>query len=244
MSAPLLSIIVPAFNEEAFLPKCLARIRAAFGMQARLSDAYEIIVCDNNSSDRTAAIALEHGCRVVFEPVNHIGRARNAGASMARGEWLLFVDADCWPPPGLVADLENVLGDECIGCGATIHIVDGPWWFRRAWQSKNLSMRLFKWCPGGFLLCRKTAFERLGGFDLQLFIFEEADFVKRLKALGRARKQRFVILHRHPFCASGRKGSRYGFWSWLGTALRFWASPSTCARDRDFAAKWYDSRGR
>ena len=62
----------------------------------------ELIVCDNNSSDATPAIAAAAGARVVFEPVNQIGRARNAAAAAATGDWLVFVDADSHPTAGAV----------------------------------------------------------------------------------------------------------------------------------------------
>src|SRR5262245_52596787 len=88
------SIVVPACNEEKLLgttPQSIgeaARAFAGFGMD------WELIVCDNNSTDRTAELARAAGARVVFEPINQIGRARNAGAAAASGDWLLFIDAD------------------------------------------------------------------------------------------------------------------------------------------------------
>ncbi|MEK6246435.1 MAG: glycosyltransferase family A protein, partial [Pseudomonadota bacterium] len=66
---------------------------------------WELIVCDNNSTDDTAGIARAAGARVVFEPHNQISRARNRGAAGAAGEWLVFVDADSSPSPGLFRDL-------------------------------------------------------------------------------------------------------------------------------------------
>lgn len=238
---PVLSIVIPAFNEERALPTCIHRVREACDSCSKIAGRYEIIVCDNNSSDRTAALAASLGCRVIFEKENQIARARNRGASVAAAEWLLFVDADSWPPPELMKDAVNILlGSDTIGCGSTIRIVDGPWWFKRAWESKNLSMRLLKWCPGGFILCRHDAFDEIGGFPLDRYIFEEAEFVRRLKALASIRRQKFTILHKHPFHASGRKGAKYGFWSWTKTAVRLWLSPRKLIRDKSFAAKWYE----
>ena len=101
----MLSVVVPAFNEEKVLPRSLAAIRTAL---AAFDDA-ELIVCDNNSTDRTAAIAREAGAQVVFEHVNQISRARNAGARAARGDWLLFVDADSYPSRELFLDLAQVI---------------------------------------------------------------------------------------------------------------------------------------
>lgn len=236
----ILSVVIPAFNEEKVLAVNIQRVREACESCPDIRDNYELIVCDNNSTDRTAAIAQASGCKVVFEPINQISRARNTGASAATGQWLLFVDADSWPSPELMADTVAILRSaEYIGCGSTIRIVDGPWWFKFGWESKNLSMRLLKWCPGGFILCRRDAFNEIGSFPLDHYIFEEADFVKQLKKRATRCGQKFTVLHRHPFNASGRKGARYGFWSWTWTAFRFWLSPGKLARDKAFASKWY-----
>ncbi len=79
-----ISVVVPAFNEERLLGATLEAIRTA----ARAFDdrgGWELIVCDNNSTDRTAGIARAAGARVVFEPHNQISRARNRGAAAASG---------------------------------------------------------------------------------------------------------------------------------------------------------------
>ena len=90
------SIIVPALNEEKMLASSLAAIREEAKAFEGVAD-WELIVCDNNSTDRTAEIARAAGAHVVFEPVNQISRARNRGASVATGDWLIFIDADSFP---------------------------------------------------------------------------------------------------------------------------------------------------
>jgi glycosyltransferase involved in cell wall biosynthesis len=236
---PLVSVVVPAFNEEKGLPESLSRIRKAF--EAFPDLAYELIVCDNNSTDSTAAVAASAGCIVTFEPINQISRARNRGASAASGQWLLFIDADSRPSAELIGDMIPILkGSEHIGCGSTIRVVDGPRWFKFAWESKNWSMRIFKWCPGAFILCRRDAFAEIGGFSDEYYLFEEVDFVKRLKALGARRGQKFVILHKHPFSTSGRKGAAYGIGSWLKFALWLTLFHRKALRDKAFAEKWYE----
>jgi glycosyltransferase involved in cell wall biosynthesis len=238
-----LSVIIPAFNEEAGIGECIRRVRAALHQVAPLLAGSEIVLCDNNSTDGTSAIAAKLGCRVVFEPVNQIARARNTGARAASGDWLLFVDADSWPSGELLRDAIMTMSRERhIGCGSTIRIVDGPRWFKWAWQSKNLSMRLLKWCPGGFIMCRKEAFHAVGGFPQDYYIFEEAAFIRSLKRQAKVQGLKFTVLHRHPFSASGRKGAEFGLWSWLKTALQLWASPHTLVKDKAFAKKWYETR--
>ncbi|HEX3357337.1 MAG TPA: glycosyltransferase [Tepidisphaeraceae bacterium] len=238
-----LSVIIPAFNEEAGIGECVRRVRAALDQVASLLADDEIVVCDNNSTDRTSAIAAELGCKIVFEPVNQIARARNTGARSASGEWLLFVDADSWPSGELLRDaIQTMNQQKHIGCGSTIRIIDGPRWFKWAWESKNLSMRLLKWCPGGFIMCRRDAFEAVGGFPEDYYIFEEAVFIRLLKQQAKRQGLKFTVLHKHPFSASGRKGTEFGFWSWLKTALQLWRSPRTLVKDKSFARKWYETR--
>jgi glycosyltransferase involved in cell wall biosynthesis len=236
---PLVSVVVPAFNEEERLLESLSRIRKAF--EAFPDLAYELIVCDNNSTDSTAAVAESAGSVVAFEPINQISRARNRGASAASGRWLLFIDADSWPSAELIGDMIPLLtGADYIGCGSTVRVVDGPRWFKVVLESKNWSMRTFKWCLGALILCRRDAFSEIGGFSEEHYLFEELDFIKRLKALGARRGQRFVILHKHPFGTSGRKGTAYGIGSWLMFALRLTLSHRKAVRDKAFAEKWYE----
>ena len=83
-----ISIVVPAFNEEKLIADSLSSINSAAESFKKLKWEVELIVCDNNSTDRTAELARQAGAIVVFEPVNQIGRARNRGASVATGDWL------------------------------------------------------------------------------------------------------------------------------------------------------------
>src|SRR5687768_3226235 len=103
-----ISIVIPAYNEEKLLPATLESVQAAAAGFGARGWEHEIIVCDNNSSDRTAEIARAKGARVVFEPINQIGRARNSGAAAASGDWLIFIDADSHPSRELLSDVAEV----------------------------------------------------------------------------------------------------------------------------------------
>src|SRR5262249_58166780 len=89
-----ISVMVAACSEEQLLGEALVCIRGAAASFAQRGFTWELIVCDNNSTDRTAEVARNAGAVVVFEPVNQISRARNTGAAAATGDWLVFVDAD------------------------------------------------------------------------------------------------------------------------------------------------------
>src|SRR5439155_21783909 len=118
-----ISVVVPAFNEERLLPGSLSSIRAAMEGIVRRGWESELIVCDNNSTDRTAEIARGAGAQVVFEPVNQIGRARNRGAAAASGDWLIFIDADSHPSAELFAEVAGQIeAGRCLAGGCTVRL--------------------------------------------------------------------------------------------------------------------------
>ena len=105
-------LIIPAFNEERLIEACLQSVAESVEANAKPGFTSEVIVVDNNSTDNTAELAEKAGAQVVFEPINQIGRARNAGAAVATGDWFLFVDADSLLNPGMVADILRTAAGE------------------------------------------------------------------------------------------------------------------------------------
>lgn len=120
------SVVIPAFNEEKLLPATLAAVGAAAEAFRVRGWSWECVVCDNNSTDRTAELARAAGAAVVFEPVNQIGRARDAGARVATGDWLVFIDADSLPSRELFADIaERIAAGRYLGGGSTVELEPG-----------------------------------------------------------------------------------------------------------------------
>ena len=237
------SIIVPAFNEERLLPATLASIAAAARAFDQAGWSAELIVCDNNSTDRTADIATAAGARVVFEPVNQISRARNAGAAVATGDWLIFVDADSHPSAALFGDVIRAMerGD-CIAGGSTV-MVDSTLLVARVTVAIwNWLSRSTRWLAGSFIFCDTRVFRAVGGFSERLYAAEELDLSRRLKRLARRDRKRIVVLHQHPLMTSARKAHLY---SWRD-ALRFYArlmfTAGRALRTREGAFIWYDGR--
>ena len=203
----LISVVIPAFNEAATISQTIAHIKQALLDNQTPSFAWEIIVCDNNSTDDTTLLSQKAGAVVVAEPERQIARARNTGANRASGAWLLFIDADSYPLPALLSEVLGVIRSEkYVGCGTTVEVVDGTLFNKLRMERLNPVFRLLKLCGGAFLLCRRDAFEAIGGFSMSLYAYEEIDFVIRLKKYARSIHQDFVILHEHPVITSGRKG--------------------------------------
>jgi glycosyltransferase involved in cell wall biosynthesis len=238
-----ISIVVPAFNEEQLLPASLASIRAASSAFTAAGWTTELIVCDNNSTDRTAEIAAAAGAIVVFEPVNQISRARNAGAARATGDWLLFVDADSFPTRELFADLvAEIDRGRCIAGGSAVRIELEGRLFQAGVEGWNALSRTLRWAAGSFVFCEAATFREVGGFTDQLFAAEEINLFRRLKRLARRRGRSIVILQDHPLLTSARKAHLYTPREMLTFWLRTVVSGGRTLRSSKQSFPWYDGR--
>jgi glycosyltransferase involved in cell wall biosynthesis len=238
-----ISIVVPAFNEERLLPASLRSITAASAAFADAGWASELIVCDNNSTDRTAEIAAAAGARVVFEPVNQISRARNAGAAAATGEWLLFVDADSYPTRELFADVVTAISDSrCVAGGSTVRVELKGVQYDAAIGWWNRLSRALNWAAGSFIFCETAAFREVGGFTDKLYAAEEIDLFRRLKRFALGRGRSIVILHRHPLLTSHRKAHLYTVREMLLFWIRTVATGGRTLRSSRDSFPWYDGR--
>ena len=128
------TIIVPAFNEEAYLAATLDSIQAAAAhLRARSEVDTDVIVVDNNSNDGTTAVARGKGATVVHEPAQGVARARNTGARLAEGDVLVFIDADVIVPPKLFDEIHAAMSDpNCVGGAVDVD-----------YRPRRLSMRLY-----------------------------------------------------------------------------------------------------
>ncbi|MBN2309984.1 MAG: glycosyltransferase family 2 protein [Candidatus Hydrogenedentes bacterium] len=189
------SIIIPAYNAAAFLARLLESLRA----QTR--PPLEIIVVDDASTDDTAALAGEFGVRYERLGENRgPAAARNRGAELAQGEWLVFADADTVFQPDTLevvdAVLESVEMDALVGTYAGRPANDGfaPL-YKGLWELATIEMRLARrgvdavpittWAPRPGVV-RRAAFESIGGFDTGFrgADLEDMDLGYRLAAAG------------------------------------------------------------
>src|SRR5205085_9213827 len=113
---PKYSFIIPAYNEEALIGRTLDVLRES---AAYLKGGFEIIVANDDSTDRTGEIAEQKGARLIHVKKRQIAAVRNAGASIAIGEILVFVDADTFVPRETLLALERLLErKDVVGGGA------------------------------------------------------------------------------------------------------------------------------
>lgn len=237
------SIVIPAFNEERLLGQSLAEVnRARLAFNRRGWDT-ELIVCDNNSTDRTAELARAAGATVVFEPINQIGRARNRGAAAATGDWLLFIDADSQPSPELFDGVaEQIESGQCLAGGCTLRLAGNHWMANLVTGVWNAASRLRRLLAGSFIFCETAAFRKVAGFNQDYFTGEELDLGRRLTALARETGRKIVILHQHPLLTSDRKVRLYSLRENLGFMLKAGLRPGKVMRDKSACYAWYDGR--
>jgi glycosyltransferase involved in cell wall biosynthesis len=207
---PTISLIIPAYNEEAYLPACLDAVMAHVA-----GKAVEIIVVDNNSTDSTRAV-IERYPQVtyVFEPNKGITRARQRGFVNSKGDILCYVDADTRPPAGWIEQIWDQFGRD-----ASLACLSGPYsfydlsglrnavsngWFVLARPLYNITGYMM---VGGNFAIRRDVLERMGGFDETIeFYGEDVDIGKRAKQQGKVLfSPRFVMP------TSGRRMQKQGF---------------------------------
>jgi glycosyltransferase involved in cell wall biosynthesis len=238
-----ISIVIPAFNEERLLGGTLRQVNAALTAFSQRHWETELVVCDNNSTDRTAEMAREAGARVVFEPVNQIARARNRGAEAATGDWLIFVDADSHPGAELFEDVaRQIESGRCLAGGCTVKLNGHYPKANLVTQLWNCTSRAFRWLAGSFIFCDARAFRKIGGFSNELFASEEIDLSKRLKTLARAERKKIVILYQHPILTSARKVHLYTAREHIFFLAKLILTGGKVLSNRDACHTWYDGR--
>jgi glycosyltransferase involved in cell wall biosynthesis len=230
------SFIVPAFNEAALIGATLEAIHAAARAPGSPTGPYEIIVADDASTDATAEIARAAGAEVVAVNRRQIAAVRNAGAAAARGDVLVFVDADTRLPAATWGAAIEALRGGAVGGGAAVRFdaVSLP-----ARLVGGLVVEVFcrlRLAAGCFMFCRREAFRAVGGFDERYFASEEVWLSRALRRQGP-----FVML-REPVVTSGRKVRDHGLGRLLWIAARLLLGGPRAMRRRDGLDIWYRER--
>lgn len=236
-TAPRISVVVPAHDEQRYLPACLDSIaRAARSIHCDV----EVVVVANRCSDATAAIAESHGARVVDDQSRTIAAVRNAGAAVARGEIFVTIDADSVMAPNALGEIERHLATGSVVGGGSSFVPERRSIGIDATVALVRFGMLVSGLGGAMYWCRRADFEAVGGFNEALLMAEDVDFARRLREHGRHTGRRFVILRRCPVVTSCRKYDRFGDWHAFGL-LRHPAEVRAALRgkDRTFADRYF-----
>ena len=228
----MLAFVVPAHDEAGSIAAVVTAIRAAAGDRP-----HEIVVVDDESSDGTGALAAAAGARVLRIERRQIAATRNAGARVAAGDVLVFVDADTLIGTEVVTGLERVLAAGAVGGGAGVRFDEPvPRWVRVVLPLLLPIARALRLTGGCFLFCRRDAFEAVGGFDEALYAAEEIALCRAL-----ARRGRFVVL-RETVLTSGRKLRTYSGSELLRACARVLVAGRAGVSDRSRLDIWYAPR--
>jgi glycosyltransferase involved in cell wall biosynthesis len=210
------SIIAPAYNEEQYLPRLLDSIDVARANYSGGQNAIEVIVADNNSTDRTAEIAAARGARVVRVEKRRIGAVRNGGGHAARGEILCFIDGDSAIHPQTFDAIDRAI--------ASGRYVGGSTGLKLERKSLGLLVTYCLAAPvafitrmdSGVVFCRREDFEAVGGYDDNRLYAEDLVFLMALRRLGQSRHQRLTRLSSIKALGCTRKFDQFGDWHYFG----------------------------
>jgi glycosyltransferase involved in cell wall biosynthesis len=214
------SLIVPARNEEQYLPRLLDTVEIAREAYRAGPDSIELIVADNSSTDATADIARSRGCRVVSVSERRISTVRNGGAAVASGSMLSFVDADIRIHPDTFNAIDRALATGGIIAGATgVRLERSSLGIALTWALMMPWVIMLR-MDTGLVFCAREDFELIGGYDERRYFGEDVQLLWDLKKLGWQRRQRLTRLRPVKAIASMRKFDQHGDWHYFRLIAR------------------------
>lgn len=236
---PAFSVIVPAYNEEAYLPEAIEAVRRA---QAKLGQPVEIVVGDNMSTDNTAQCARELGAVVVPVEKRSISAVRNGAVRAATGRYLVFCDADNRMSDDMLTSIYREMETgRYIGGGVVNARYDRDSWGLFFTHTLLIKTSLFFTRVSMFLFyTTPEAYAAIGGFNEDYLATEDMDFAQRLRRYGKKTGKRYCSIHDAHVILSARKFDEYGDWAIFTRPITFLRA---CFRDPSAVHElWYKPR--
>ncbi len=215
------SLVIPAYNEEAYLPALLNSVEAARSCYTGGPDKIEVLVVDNMSTDSTADLARSRGCRVVREGRRVIAAVRNTGARNAHGDVFVFLDADNIMHSDTFNAIEKSLATGRVIAGASGVTMQRMSFAIAVTYALMVPLVWLTRMDTGVVFCRREDFEAVGGYNEDLLFAEDVQLLWDLMRLGRKQGRKLARIRSVKAVYSTRKFDEHGDWHWLGLVLRF-----------------------
>lgn len=197
----MISVIIPTLNEQKYLPILLSQIK-----KQTFKD-YEIIVADGGSKDKTVEIAKSFGCKVVKGGTT--AKGRNEGAKAAKGEILVFLDADnIFLPENFFEKIIEEFEKKKLEVATSPLQIDGNFFDKIIYALYNFWVKLtqrFLAHASNVIIVKKEIFEKVGGFDEKVKIAEDHWFARKASKFGK-----FGIVNTKPVITAARRLERDG----------------------------------
>jgi len=218
----LISVVIPAFNEEGYLGETLAGLnRARAYLQGERDLPAEIIVVDNDSGDSTADVARALGATVARETQHNVAKVRNTGARLSTGDVLVFVDADTVVPDKLLARIVEAMSDAaCFGGAVDTDYRPVKLTVKVYLQFWRILGKLTGMAQGTTQFCRRDLFFAMNGYDETLFMGEDVDFHWRLTRIAKRQNGSVVFIDDLRVVPSTRRFDQWRLWRTL-----VWTNP-------------------
>ncbi len=216
---PTISVVIPAYNEQADIAHVIGDLK-----KQNYKGKFEIIVCDNGSTDKTAEIAKNLGAKVVTESQKGVTFARQTGFGAARSEIIASTDADSRLPVNWLTTLASEFQKkpQTVAVSGMFDFYDGSVVLRALTYLFNFPMFcIFSWYSGANMAVRREAYDKVGGFDVAVPISEDSDLAVRLRDVGKV-----VRLANFKVKTSARRFNK------LGLVGGLWDYTTTYARSR------------
>lgn len=223
------SVVIPAYNEEESIAKTLRSLE-----KQDYDGKWEVIVVDNNSTDKTSAEAKKFSkklnLRVILEKKKGRGNARATGAKEAKGNFIFYTDADARVPKNWISGMLKYFDNPKVVA------VTGPWeikdlgnsvWveFLNSYIVQEVAVLPYTlvtgmhWLTGFHMAIRKEAYEKSGGFDPELNAHEDIDISERLRKIGKIAYAKDIVVEQ-----SGRRfknGILRGLWDYELEGIKY-----------------------
>lgn len=207
-----ISIVIPAYNEEKFLPETLSYLRESCRVFASsVHQPVEIIVVNNASTDNTVGVAESFGVRVIHHEIRNIASVRNVGIRAAMYAVVITVDADTFVPKNALTEIWSAMeSGRYVGGGVRIALRSNRFFLKLVISVFERLMVLFTGLSGGMFFFERDSALGIGGFPETHLVAEDMTFAKNLSAFGKSKGKKFCNLRSVTIHTFDRKNASFG----------------------------------